>query len=1059
MSLPPNVFPALPRAEEWVRTLEQLAADQCRVFQDSLRKAHAGQMDFLALRDRALLLMLGSIESGGIPWTPEAAEYRRDARLDPPRLPCPPTSFDRGRVDAWLGGRPFDCFGPGYEYLLTHTRTPRCGPAPGRLQFFDEVTHCDARGGPWGRGYLRVRKLLNPDDPCMPGSLMFEGALQVMAFYLTWLGYTLDRDGWRFEPVQDETYPRQPSGQVVPSRELVCELFVEEVHDGDEPTLYADLLGTVDGRKAFHCRRLGLRLAPDWPLRSMPDLLAAQADPRPFATAGDVRGDRASLLACAWGKPSDAFGSMYRVFDGARRPPRLPGPPYHFLSRITHINATAQQPRPGASIEAEYDVPADAWYFQDQAPGGMPFCVLMEVNLQPCGWLATFLGFTLRNPSLALRACGLGEDLFFRNLDGTATVHRPVLPGAGTLRTRVTLTRFAEFQGVVIVSFETACWREGEPVCRLETSFGFFTADALARQVGLPASPQERAAIDLPGGYSVELTEQPPRYFAGPLRLAAGPLRMIDRVTGYWPEGGRAGLGRLVAEQTVDPAAWYFKAHFYQDPVQAGSLGVEAMIQLLQFYLIEKKMHEGGKGVFEPIATEREVAWKYRGQVVPRNKGVQVEMEVTEAGCDERGPYAVADAWLWVDGMRIYHVRGLGVRVVPAAEPEPVSVRPVLEEVFVLDPAADRWLEDHRPTFTVPAAPMMWMAEVLGRAAHRHRPEGKVVRVEGLKVVRWLVCEGPRRLRASSQPQPGGEERYQTRLEVWEGAAAGGRWETVALAVVTLADGYPQAGAGPDPLEDAKEVDIPYAKRAMFHGPAFHLLRGLRCGSRGSTALLDAGGPEGAKDRGAPVGLLHPALLDCIWHSMTRANLCRWLPDLAANRVAYPTQIDFMEFYGPTPSEGTVTCDVRLELVSREGERPGFRVAMHHRGDPWMHARVAVLLEPLGGFSGVSEEETAAFLEGRRPLNGRGVSSHERGVTRLSTATVRSLDFLPGTMARAFRACGDLKTLTLQIAVKEHLARTLGVHPAEVAVDEGLLGESGPIRVAWDGEEVVVSGS
>ena len=79
----------------------------------------------------------------------------------------------------------------------------------------------------------------------------------------------------------------------------------------------------------------------------------------------------------------------------------------------------------------------------------------------------------------------------------------------------------------------------------------------------------------------MDLTSHPPRYFAGPLRLPHGPLRMIDRVLGYWPEGGKAGLGRLLAEQTVDPAAWYFKAHFYRDPVQPGSLGVEAMLQLL----------------------------------------------------------------------------------------------------------------------------------------------------------------------------------------------------------------------------------------------------------------------------------------------------------------------------------------------------------------------------------------------------------------------------------------------------------------------------------------------
>ncbi len=596
------------------------------------------------------------------------------------------------------------------------------------------------------------------DDPCMPGTLMFEGTLQAMAFYLTWLGYTLNRDGWRFEPIPEQVYKLRCRGQLVPtSREMVCELFIEEVHDGPEPMLSADLLVTVDGLKAFHCRRMGLCLVPDWPLGSRPDLLAAAGDSRPTARAGDVRGDFAALLACAWGKPSDAFGLMYQPFDGPRRAPRLPGPPYLFMSRITRIDATAQQPRPGASIEAEYDVPADAWYFRDHGGRAMPFCVLMEVNLQPCGWLATFLGFTLKT----------GEDLFFRNLDGSATVEREVLPGTGTLRTQVTLTRFSEFGGLVIVSFQTACWLGDQLVCRLETSFGFFTADALARQVGLPPTVQERASPESPPCLSVELTEHPPRYFAGPLRLPRGSLRMLDRVTGYWPKGGRTGLGRLLSEQTVDPAAWYFQAHFYQDSVQAGSLGVEAMVQLLQFYLIETGMHEGIEGpVFEPIASGKQVTWKYRGQVVPRNSRVQIEMEVMELGRDQRGPYAVADAWLWVDSMRIYHAQGLAVRILPAAPPVKALEGEMVQQELVLDPATDRWLVDHRPTFTVATAPMMWLVEVLARQAGRHRPDWKVVRVEGLRALRWLVCEGPRRLRTSSQVLPGdGSDsgRFQTR--------------------------------------------------------------------------------------------------------------------------------------------------------------------------------------------------------------------------------------------------------------------------------------------------------
>ncbi len=54
----------------------------------------------------------------------------------------------------------------------------------------------------------------------------------------------------------------------------------------------------------------------------------------------------------------------------------------------------------------------------------------------------------------------------------------------------------------------------------------------------------------------------------------------------YDPAGGPAGLGYIQGSKKVDPEEWFFKAHFYQDPVWPGSLGVEAFIQLLKFIAI-----------------------------------------------------------------------------------------------------------------------------------------------------------------------------------------------------------------------------------------------------------------------------------------------------------------------------------------------------------------------------------------------------------------------------------------------------------------------------------------
>src|SRR5205823_4748735 len=68
----------------------------------------------------------------------------------------------------------------------------------------------------------------------------------------------------------------------------------------------------------------------------------------------------------------------------------------------------------------------------------------------------------------------------------------------------------------------------------------------------------------------------------GPLALPTPGLIMVDGVEAYVPDGGQAGLGFVRGVKHVDPEEWFFKAHFYQDPVCPGSLGLESYLQLLK---------------------------------------------------------------------------------------------------------------------------------------------------------------------------------------------------------------------------------------------------------------------------------------------------------------------------------------------------------------------------------------------------------------------------------------------------------------------------------------------
>lgn len=542
------------------------------------------------------------------------------------------------------------------------------------MQLLHEVTLFDPSGGPAGRGYLRAETPLTgkewyfpchfKGDPAMPGTLMMEGCFQAIAFFLTASGFTLDKDGYRFEIVPERAYKAVCRGQATSqSRLLVYEIFIEEVIGGPTPEVTADVLVTVDGLKAFVCRGMGVRLIPDWPLTSQRRLLTDHREARPVAKIGNLRLGYAAMLACAWGRPSEAFGPLYEAFDGARSLPRLPGPPYLFLSRVTRVEGEIAGMAVGTSIEAQLDIPSDAWYFTANGTALMPFCAILEAALQPCGWLTAYIGVPLQTDS----------DLHFRNLDGKGILYREIRPGGEVLTTKVTLTALSRMKDTFIESFTVECSQAGEVVYSLETVFGHFLEEELAQQVGLPAESGEADTWCDESSYEVDLRERPAKFFDGPLQLPDPPLLMLDRITGYWPKPNGEIAARFRGEKSIDPADWFFKAHFYQDPVQPGSLGIEAMIQLLQAAMIELDLAGDLRAPrFEPIRISESISWKYRGQILPTHHRILTFVDLQETGEDARGSYAVATASTIVDGTKIYHAERLGMRIVEGArEGEP----------------------------------------------------------------------------------------------------------------------------------------------------------------------------------------------------------------------------------------------------------------------------------------------------------------------------------------------------------------------------------------------------
>ncbi len=540
------------------------------------------------------------------------------------------------QVDALRVGDLVGAFGPRFSGLDLDQPAPLPG---GMMRLVDRVLAIEPDGGRFGLGLIRAEADIRPDDwfmtchfvddQVMPGTLMFECCLHTLRIYLMRMGWVGEASEVVCHPVPGMASRLRCRGQVVASTAKVTyEVEIKELGFRPEPYAIVDALMFADGKPIVEITSMSLRMV---------GLDQGKLDAT-WAKSGSARKplyDAASIRAFAVGKPSEAFGDAYLPFDHDRVIARLPGPPYQFLDRVIKVEGTPWVMAPGARAVAEYDIPLDAWYFDADRQDAMPFAVLLEAALQPCGWLAAYMGSALTSD----------VDLSFRNLGGSATRLAPVDRSTGTLRTEVTTTKVSKSGGMIIQSYEISMMDGSDrPIYRGETTFGFFSKAALANQVGIRdaalyhPSPEELARatrFDYPGGSPFP----DPRW------------RMIDRVEELVLDGGPNGLGYARGTLRVDPSAWFFKAHFYQDPVVPGSLGLESMGQLLKV-VARERWGAGLDARFAFNGLGDLHRWTYRGQILPSDKLVTTRLVVTEV--DDAQGWIKADGFLDVDGRVIY---------------------------------------------------------------------------------------------------------------------------------------------------------------------------------------------------------------------------------------------------------------------------------------------------------------------------------------------------------------------------------------------------------------------
>ncbi len=539
-----------------------------------------------------------------------------------PFVPLRKESLSDMQIEALRRGDYVASFGA--EFAGLPLEKPKSLPG-GDMKLVHRILEIDPNGGRYGIGKVIGEADMHPenwflichfiDDQVMPGTLMYECCLHTLRVFLMrsgWVGESGEQD---FVPVPGIWSQLKCRGQVLATtKKATYEIEIKEIGYGPDAYVICDALMYADGKPIVDIIDMSLKI-PHFTQSKLEGIWSKSQKKMSF-TAEQV-------AALSEGDPSECFGPHYSIFNrgAARKMPRLPRPPFRFLDSVAWVEGPFMEAHVGTRLLAHYELPDDAWFWP-LYNDALPLALLLEIALQPCGFLSAYMGTALQSP----------KDLKLRNLSGDGTLSQDVRRGSGRLSIEVAVTKMTSSGDFIIHDFAFRVFNASGEVYRGSTVFGMFAGESLNKQLPLHGVPLwEEQRIEKP--YPV----------ISP--LPHGMICMVET----WESAGE----KVYGAKAVDPDEWYYRAHFFEDPIMPGSLGVEGLLQLL--------MAEANRRWPEVprwrLALGSKQSWVYRAQVRLDSKEIRMALQIRKA--DDRRLEALGT--FYCDGLPIYKVEHLSI--------------------------------------------------------------------------------------------------------------------------------------------------------------------------------------------------------------------------------------------------------------------------------------------------------------------------------------------------------------------------------------------------------------